>query len=801
MRRLKTTSATPLLAKPPKGKRCERTLVGHTQDVLDAFVALFGTPEGPSELTRSWARFFRLQDTHTFLVNGTASVICHDWGKANDGFQGMLFGKCRQLLRHEQISLLLMTWPSIWEWLGRNTELDLDLILAAVAGHHLKARDVEFGQPQTEIDTLLRVRWDHPDWQDYLPALAARLKLPGPAPVDDLPKLWGFEAGGPVADLGEALHTVKDRLERIESRLIKDSHRRRLLWAVRAALIAADAAGSGLFREGRPVASWIADAFKPTGRLDKEAVEQKIIKPRMEKMGNRWRDWNDFQKACANPAMVPSRALLLAPCGSGKTLAAWRWIAARCEPPEGPRGRVIFLYPTRGTATEGYRDYVSYAGHEEAALVHGTAEIDVDGIHSDLKDEDRVNAARLFALRQWPKRLFSATVDQFLGFLQHGYGPTCHLPLLADSVVVFDEVHSYDRGMFSALLQFLDNFDIPVLCMTATLLEKRRDQLAKRLDAVFDGLKTSGGELREIADYPRYRIIEVANEKKAEEEVRDALEQGHRVLWVVNKVDCAQQIARSFAADPKAKRLTTADGVPVFCYHSRFRLKDRKGRHDAVVDAFRPSPSNEKTAVLAVTTQVCEMSLDLDADVLVTEYAPASSLVQRMGRCCRDAEAHKSNPKREGLVILYRPEDELPYTKHDMIGVAKFVADLKSKGIARQSDLEDLLADVPQAAELPKECRFIESGPWAASGEENFRDIDEFTRQALLPCDVEDYLALRRSARPWEADGLIVPVPKNLIDPRPDERLPPWLKLAKGGRYSCTLGYCESGERPEPIIV
>src|SRR5262249_23171508 len=159
----------------------------------------------------------------------------------------------------------------------------------------------------------------------------------------------------------------------------------------------------------------------------------------------------------------------------------------------------IFLYPTRGTATEGYRDYVSSAGPEEAALVHGTAEFDLDDIHPDLDIERRIRDARLFALRQWPKRLFSSTVDQFLGFLQHGYGPTCHLPLLADSVLVFDEVHSYDRGMFSALLQFLENFDVPVLCMTATLLEKRRAKLAGCLDGVFEGLKDSGEDLKKIA--------------------------------------------------------------------------------------------------------------------------------------------------------------------------------------------------------------------------------------------------------------------------------------------------------------
>ena len=81
------------------------------------------------------------------------------------------------------------------------------------------------------------------------------------------------------------------------------------------------------------------------------------------------------------------------------------------------------------------------------------------------------------ALQHWSKRIVSATVDQFLGFMAYSYGPVCLLPLLADSVIVVDEVHSFDRAMFSALLGFLKAFDVPVLCMTATLQQGRRRQL------------------------------------------------------------------------------------------------------------------------------------------------------------------------------------------------------------------------------------------------------------------------------------------------------------------------------------
>ena len=77
-----------------------------------------------------------------------------------------------------------------------------------------------------------------------------------------------------------------------------------------------------------------------------------------------------------------------------------------------------------------------------------------------------------------------------------------------------------------------------------------------------------------------------------------------------------------------------AEGVPLLCYHSRFKLIDRVKRHDAVVRAFRKG----RPAALAITTQVCEMSLDMDADLLVTEACPVTSLIQRMGRCNREQD-------------------------------------------------------------------------------------------------------------------------------------------------------------------
>ncbi len=280
---------------------------------------------------------------------------------------------------------------------------------------------------------------------------------------------------------------------------------------------------------------------------------------------------------------------------------------------------MIFLYPTRATATEGFKDYVSWAPEADAKLMHGTAGYDLDGMFpaEDSRKEKRFSEtdSRLFAIQHWSKRVFSATVDQFFAFMSYGYGPMCLLPLLADSVIVVDEVHSFDRAMFSTLLGFLKTFDVPVLCMTATLQHGRKKQILPVMKKVY-GAEDRPGRLEQIAKAPRYRLSRV-DESEIEERIRDAVVNGKsRVLWVVNQVSRAQETYTKL----------TGLGVPVICYHSRFTLDHRVKRHRETVDVDQGRPIRPRLRSL---TQVCEMSLDIDADLLVTEECPIPSLIQQ----------------------------------------------------------------------------------------------------------------------------------------------------------------------------
>lgn len=751
------------------------TLWQHTSDVLEATEALFGLDE-PSRLCQQWFRFFKVPQAHwpTFRKRLTLAALWHDTGKASCSFQEMLQDGTTQLIRHEYLSFALLQGVARKLMLPQE---DLMAISFAILGHHLKAGSRYLCGSGTRLgidclDLPITVYSADVGLQNILRQTEARLGLALNSLA--LPKSL------PGAQLTSEEKWM-NRLNNGREYFLDHSDCTPEFRALALALIASDSAGSGLRRTGRTITDWIGQCFPKEG-LTPQDLESTIIKGRtqdiVEATGRAFEP-NALQKQAQE---LGPRAVIISPCGSGKTLAAWLWAQVQLKTHKA--SRVLFLYPTRNTATEGFRDYVSW-GKDAASLLHGTADYDLEGIsfqgqdHPDpdknSKNDTRHQAsygpeAALYSLGYWNKKYISATVDSFLSFSANNYGADCLLPLLCDSLVVVDEVHSFDPQMFTHLCGFLKHCDAPVLLMTATLPKLMRKQFEAIGIPVEEAPDPDGAATQE-----RYHLSFAQEESNMATEIEDWIlkSKEKKLLAVCNIVSRCQALGRDLQ-----EFVDSRDDVEMIVYHSRFRLQDRQRIHEDVIKKFR-DPSKR---LILLSTQVCQMSLDLDADSLFTEIAPLPDLIQRMGR------ANRQGKNVRGYIRFFEPPKSQPYTDKELEEAKLRLQALPDLTAVTQVHLAELMASLLGQAGLDQDLVPLFGTDIPTLESSDYRLADDYTVDAVLPMDLEQYCQLREAYEP-RAVGLVVPVP--FFHTQKPERpgAPRFLRVAKADTYTNFLGF------------
>jgi CRISPR-associated endonuclease/helicase Cas3 len=617
----------------------------------------------------------------------------HDWGKANQHFQEMVYLKTidpsdpkrsdwrkqilnsshqrsgRQMLRHEVVSGILALYvPAVRKWLMQYPNSDLVIAAWAAMGHHLKIGIGSNRQPSGEIAFIpegtgdeLVIYTSHPDFRVVLEMGKKSLGLPDCLP--DLPaEKWTKD------ELLKALRVLQKKFVEFENGL--GWERKKFAAAVKATVIAADLAGSALPQAQEDFKSWMREIL----HLALTQTELQMLVD--QRLGDK--PLRPFQQAIV--AARKRVTLVKAGCGTGKTIGAYAWATVNAE-----GRRLFFCYPTTGTASQGFIDYVN-GTRIEADLMHSRADLDREllfsGDSDGLEEDDPEGTdSRLVAFQAWRKKLIVCTVDTVLGLIQNNRKPLYAWPAIAKAAFVFDEVHAYDQRLFGALLKFLRTFrGAPILLMSASFtpeqLQKIREvmmELGEELDEPIAGPK-------ELEDLPRYQlqwvpeVAELEDSPELWQPVMEALNQKQKVLWVTNSVQSCIDLYRA----AKSKLTEQLPGIQPLIYHSRYRYRDRLKKHEAVVKAF-----GDPGAVLAVTTQVCEMSLDLSADLLVSAIAPAAALIQRLGRLNR-----RMTCKDEGarLALIYQTPQH-PYLSNELATGEELVQQAMGKVVVSQTDL------------------------------------------------------------------------------------------------------------------
>ena len=307
-----------------------------------------------------------------------------------------------------------------------------------------------------------------------------------------------------------------------------------------------------------------------------------------------------FQDECANTS---GHIIAVAPTGSGKTEASLLWALNNLQDLGG--GKLIYLLPTMVTANSIFERLEDYFGKGNVGLTHSTATF----MFQD-EEDNHENIRNVLFDKTFIKPATVATIDQLLATGFNTGKWTLIEANAANSVIIIDEIHSYDSWTLGLIVESLKHFSdlgARFMLMSATL---PKHLITLFSDALPD-VKVIRDETLLKSSRNRYKTFEKYIDD-AIPEIEQSVKDGKKTLVVVNNVAKCQEL------------YGILEHLNPICYHSKFILKDRMEKEKHIDDSL-----------LLIATQVVEVSLDIDFDVMFTECAPPDAIAQRAGRVNR----------------------------------------------------------------------------------------------------------------------------------------------------------------------
>lgn len=345
---------------------------------------------------------------------------------------------------------------------------------------------------------------------------------------------------------------------------------------------------------------------------------------------------SDWKKKFQAEALEINKDLLIEiPTGQGKTEAALLWA-------ERFNKKLIYLLPTMVTSNKMHRRLIEFYGKENVGLAHSTASY---VFHKQQKDETDIEETSDTHIRV--KLLYSrtflypatvSTVDQLLFSFFNWKHWTLTNVNAYNACIILDEIHAYEAFTFGLIVSMIKNVkrnNANVCLMSATLPEGLKRTLCKFLDADTTIVKDSSFD-----EMQRTKIdIQDGYIEGAIEAIKSEYQKGEKVLVICNTIGKAKEIFKNIL------QFTKEDERMLF--HSQFIGRDKEQKEKILEDLDRKSNS-----FVCIATQIVEVSLDIDFDVMYTENAPIDALVQRMGR------VNRRGKKGVASVFIYKESEK-----------------------------------------------------------------------------------------------------------------------------------------------
>lgn len=316
--------------------------------------------------------------------------------------------------------------------------------------------------------------------------------------------------------------------------------------------------------------------------------------------------------------------LVRAPTGAGKTDASLLWASLQIENKRADR--LVIAMPTRFTSNalainvaESLSDTGLY--HSSAWFAKFQEQVDVGAI----KKQDAEKIHEFARLLQTP--ITVCTIDHLLMALTLTREDHHLISFnMANSCLVIDEADFYDdftQANILVLLEILKYWNVPVLLMSASLPESvlsSYQKLGYKIDKIVEDNSDNSRDRFEIKSINEYSELD---------EISDLLElcveRGTAIVYA-NTVDKAVMFYNWFK---------TRKANPIL-YHSRFTEPHKKDKEQELISALgKTAWENNSANGIAILTQIGEMSINISADIMISELCPIDRLTQRAGRLCR----------------------------------------------------------------------------------------------------------------------------------------------------------------------
>lgn len=368
----------------------------------------------------------------------------------------------------------------------------------------------------------------------------------------------------------------------------------------------------------------------------------------------------------------PMLVIIEAETGVGKTEAALA-TAEILGAGSGAQG-IFFAAPTMATANgllERTIEWASnnsidsvrsmYLAHSKNVLSEPYRQLKFSQIGKDSGEGGGVIASQWMSGRRLGllSNFVVGTVDQVLMMsLQQRFHMLRHVGL-AGKVIIFDEVHSFDvytSDYLQRTIEWLGYYGASVILMSATLPpDKRRSLVQAYSRAPWPDEEPTGYPLLTLATRDSVEFHSVpptptnleARIEYLDDDVEKLVTFAEQYL---DKGGCALIICNTIARAQEAYRvLEDVYGNDVQLHHAGFVAGERVAKEDALREELGPDShrgSGRPQRKIVVATQVAEQSLDIDADVLVTDIAPMDLIIQRIGRLHRHTRPATDRPEK-----------------------------------------------------------------------------------------------------------------------------------------------------------